>query len=270
MNLLDEVSGYNHSVKKRSCVAECSVVALWWRESCLKLCSSRCVLVTVQVYTPTECVRLEKYTKRCVTIMQKNLEKTRMPLHRQREENGAYWSMDGQAICAGLLVWWSTEKLLPVNCLLSICSFCRCVTALPKCRADWTQLAITHKDLLFRPWGCAALAERIFAHSSPKWVAHGSPEEMDSQEASSCLWWRWKWLGLTVLPGGLPENCSHPSDRRALWGQQVPGPGHLKATWGNLQQSKGASEEPVPGNTRLDWNPHLSCLALWICKICSF
>jgi len=33
---------------------------------------------------------------------------------------------------------------------------------------------------------------------------------MDSQEASSFLQWLWKWLGLTVLHEGLPENSSHP------------------------------------------------------------
>lgn len=134
MNLSDEVS-YNHSVKKKFLCCYL-VAALWWRESCLKLCSSGCVLVRMQVYAQTASARLEKYTNCYVTIMQKNLGKILMLLCFQREKNGTYMGYGWTGHMWRVTVLWRNEKLFSVNCLFSICSFCCCMKALPRC---WTE-----------------------------------------------------------------------------------------------------------------------------------
>lgn len=163
--------------------------------------------------------------------------------------------LDGQAISAGLLVWWSTEKLLPVNCLFSICSFCCHVNALPKCWTDWTQLVITHKKLLLGHEDVQSTSSLTLLQSDT-WLprADGQPGGkfmfVVAVEVArvDCPTWgsAWKLFPPQWLKSPLRTAGSCP---QSPWG-----------SGGGLRQSKGTSEELVPGNTQLDWNPCLASL----------
>lgn len=66
------------------------VAALWWRESCLKLCS---VLVRMEVHTQAESVRLEKiYKLLCNNNAEESWKDANASMFLQREK----WDIHGE------------------------------------------------------------------------------------------------------------------------------------------------------------------------------